>query len=185
MKGKLSILLILSTSLLLSCAPKKTPWDAMGFDDIYEMNFTANVTSKFNEKDIIKETTRDTVIKTEDGNYVFKSLDYFYSLYEDLMDGNHSINNQNDFNKFTFEYDQEFTESYSLDIYSLSKTENTYEKQKIDTEDLLFNKDKDSIEFTLEKQDGIDGYCIDLTTIYILKDVRGFAYYTSALVLFN
>ncbi len=185
MKGKLFTLLILSTSLLLACTPDKTPWDAMGFDDIYDLNFTAKVASKFNGKDIINKTTADTIIKTEDGHYVFKSLDYFASLHDELMNDEHLINNQEDLNKFTIEYDQENTDSYSINIYILSKNDDTYQKQKLDTKDLSFNKDKDSIEFTLKKQDGVDGYCIDLETIYILKDVRGFIYFTSAVVLFN
>lgn len=158
-------------------------WEELGFEDIYEMGFKVEFTSKFNEEDILIVEERSEVYSPEQGNYIENSMDhYYYYIYEDLLSKEHDKKEQNNINTFKIIADKDFTDIWLENVYKLNYIDNKLVKTNVG--DVLYDKTQDSITLNLEKDEECAGYYFEVKVAYILKDIRGFMYYTGSMVLF-
>ena len=67
-------------------------------------------------------------------------------------------------------------------VYKLNYIDNKLVKTNVDG--VLYDKAQDSITLNLEKDEECAGYYFEVKVAYILKDIRGFMYYTGSMVLF-
>ena len=157
-------------------------WEELGFEDIYEMGFKVEFTSKFNDEDILIEEERSEVYSPEQGNYIENSMDHYYYIYEDLLSKEHDKKEQKNINTFKIIADKDFTDIWLENVYKLNYIDNKLVKTNVDG--VLYDKAQDSITFNLEKDEDCAGYYFEVKVAYILKDIRGFMYYTGSMVLF-
>lgn len=157
-------------------------WEELGFEDIYEMGFKVEFTSKFNDEDILIEEERSEVYSPEQGNYIENSMDHYYYIYEDLLSKEHDKKEQKNINTFKIIADKDFTDIWLENVYKLNYIDNKLVKTNVDG--VLYDKAQDSITLNLEKDEECAGYYFEVKVAYILKDIRGFMYYTGSMVLF-
>lgn len=157
-------------------------WEELGFEDIYEMGFKVEFSSKFNDEDILIEEERSEVYSPEQGNYIENSMDHYYYIYEDLFSKEHNKKEQKNINTFKIIADKDFTDIWLENVYKLNYIDNKLVKTNVG--DVLYDKAQDSITLNLEKDEECAGYYFEVKFAYILKDIRGFMYYTGSMVLF-
>ena len=157
-------------------------WEELGFEDIYEMGFKVEFTSKFNDENILIEEERSEVYSPEQGNYIENSMDHYYYIYEDLLSKEHDKKEQKNINTFKIIADKDFTDIWLENVYKLNYIDNKLVKTNVDG--VLYDKAQDSITLNLEKDEECAGYYFEVKVAYILKDIRGFMYYTGSMVLF-
>ena len=89
---------------------------------------------------------------------------------------------QKDINTFKISANKKFNNIWLENVYKLNYVNNELVKTNIDK--VTYNKTQDSIALNLEKNENYVGYYFEVKVAYILKDIRGFMYYTGSMVLF-
>ena len=89
---------------------------------------------------------------------------------------------QKDINTFKISANKKFNNIWLENVYKLNYVNNELVKTNIDK--VTYNKTQDSIALNLEKNENCVGYYFEVKVAYILKDIRGFMYYTGSMVLF-
>lgn len=157
-------------------------WENLGFSDIYDIGFSVNFSSTFNNESINIEQESSVLYSPEEGNYIDSAVDHYYYIYNDLISKEHIKKEQKDINTFKISADKKFNNIWLENVYKLNYVNNELVKTSIDK--VTYNKTQDSISLNLEKDENCSGYYFEVNVAYILKDIRGFMYYTGSMVLF-
>ncbi len=182
-------LLILLSLILTGCINNNNSsqivsnWEQLGFDDIYEMNFKVEFISKFNDEEILVEKERSELYMPEQGTYIYDAMDYYYYLYEELISKEHTKVEQKDVNTFKIESDSNFQDVWVENVYKLHYDQSD-KLVKTCIQEISFDKTQNSVVLNLEKDEECVGYYFEIKAAYIVKDIRGFMYYISSMVLF-
>lgn len=182
-------LLILFSLILTGCVNNNNSsqsvsnWEQLGFDDIYETNFKVEFISRFNDEEILVEKERSELYMPEQGTYITDAMDYYYYLYEELISKEHTKVEQKDVNTFKIESDSNFQDVWIENVYKLHYDQSD-KLVKTCIQEISFDKTQNSVVLNLEKDEECDGYYFEIKAAYIVKDIRGFMYYISSMVLF-
>ena len=146
------------------------------------LGFSVNFSSTFNNESINIEQESSVLYSPEEGNYIESVVDHYYYIYNDLISKEHIKKEQKDINTFKISADKKFNNIWLENVYKLNYVNNELVKTNIDK--VTYNKTQDSIALNLEKNENCVGYYFEVKVAYILKDIRGFMYYTGSMVLF-
>lgn len=158
-------------------------WEQLGFEDIYEMNFKVEFISRFNDEEILVEKERSELYMPEQGTYIDDAMDHYYYLYEESISKEHTKVEQKDVNTFKIESDSNFQDVWVENVYKLHYDESN-KLVKTCMQEISFYKTQNSVVLNLEKDEECVGYYFEIKAAYIVKDIRGFMYYISSMVLF-